>query len=166
MSGTSISIDLMADGPVAALKKLDAALANPSSLMSELGEYELDSTKGRFKTMTAPDGTPWAPLSSLYKESKPRNRDKILTLNGYLRSQMRWQPDGQDALLVGSNLPYARIHQEGGVIKPKNAKALRIGGSFRSSATIPARRYLGLSKEDRREIVTRTMDWLSNQMGR
>lgn len=48
---------------------------------------------------------------------------------------------------IGSNVVYARIHELGGIIKPRNAKALRfnipgVGWRTVKSVTIPARPYL------------------------
>ena len=174
MSGASIVVDVDVVAAAGKLDKLNAALVNPKPLMSELGEYLLGSTKDRFKTMQAPDGTPWAPLKPSYLKAKKQNKGKILTLGGYLRGQMRWQPDGQDAVLIGSNRVYARIHQLGGttsphVIKPRTKKALAFNGLVLKSvrhpgSKIPARPFLGLSREDRQEVTKRTIDWVGRQL--
>ena len=66
-------------------------------------------------------------------------------------------------------LIYARIHQEGGVIKPVNGQALKfwwVSGGFTNfvvarSVTIPRRRYMGLSADNQNEIVEATEDWYS-----
>jgi phage virion morphogenesis protein len=157
--------DLQVDAAADKLSKLDAALVNPESLMPRLGEYLRGSTRDRVKTMRAPDGSPWAPLSPLYQKSKRQNKDKILTLRGYLGNQIAVQFEGRDTVPVGSNRVYARIHQFGGVIKPRRAKALRIGGNLRGSAKIPARPFLGLSREDHQEVIAITKDWLEQQIG-
>lgn len=73
-------------------------------------------------------------------------------------------------VMVGSNLPYARIHQKGGrtsphVIRPKRKKALAFGGIVRKKVNhpgsdIPARPYLGISDDDREEIMDTMTDFL------
>jgi len=142
------------------LSGLVDAINDPSPLLAELGEYGLRSTRARFKTQTAPDGTAWAALQPWYQKEKRRNKNRILTLNGYLRGQMTWQLVGDRTVEIGSNLPYAAVHQFGATIKPRAAKVLMFRGHVAKSVTIPARPYLGLSDEDRSEIVGRTLEWL------
>jgi phage gpG-like protein len=64
----------------------------------------------------------------------------------------------------GTNTDYAAIHQFGGVIRAKNAKALRfqIGGNWvmKKSVTIPARPFLGMDEADETEVVAIVDDWL------
>ena len=143
------------------LSGLVDAINDPSPLLAELGEYGLRSTRARFKTQTAPDGTAWAALQPWYQKEKRRTKNRILTLNGYLRGQMTWQLVGDRTVEIGSNLPYAAVHQFGATIKPRAAKVLMFRGHVAKSVTIPARPYLGLSDEDRREIAERTLEWLS-----
>ena len=146
------------------LSGLVDAINDPSPLLAELGEYGLRSTRARFKTQTAPDGTAWAALQPWYQKEKRRNKNRILALNGYLRGQMTWQLVGDRTVEIGSNLPYAAVHQFGATIKPRAAKVLIFRGHAAKSVTIPARPYLGLSDEDRSEIVGRTLEWLQRIM--
>lgn len=146
------------------LSGLVDAINDPSPLLAELGAYGLRSTRARFKTQTAPDGTAWAALQPWYQKEKRRNKNRILTLNGYLRGQMTWQLVGDRTVEIGSNLPYAAVHQFGATIKPRAAKVLMFRGHVAKSVTIPARPYLGLSDEDRSEIVGRTLEWLQRIM--
>ena len=146
------------------LSGLVDAINDPSPLLAELGEYGLRSTRARFKTQTAPDGTAWAALQPWYQKEKRRNKSRILTLNGYLRGQMTWQLVGDRTVEIGSNLPYAAVHQFGATIKPRAAKVLMFRGHVAKSVTIPARPYLVLSDEDRSEIVGRTLEWLQRIM--
>ena len=145
------------------LSGLVDAINDPSPLLAELGEYGLRSTRARFKTQTAPDGTAWAALQPWYQKEKRRNKNRILTLNGYLRGQMTWQLVGDRTVEIGSNRPYAAVHQFGATIKPRAAKVLMFRGHVAKSVTIPARPYLGLSDEDRSEIVGRTLEWLQRR---
>lgn len=83
--------------------------------MPRLGEYLQRATQGRFRTQTAPDGTPWAPLQPDYARRKKYAKGKILTLRGYLRRGIHHQVTGPSEVEVGSSDKYAAIHQFGGV---------------------------------------------------
>lgn len=71
---------------------------------------------------------------------------------------------GADFIEVGSPLIYAGVHQFGAVITPKHKKALRfpINGQyvFSTKVTIPARPWLGLSDDNREEIIESVHDWV------
>ncbi|MGB9825047.1 MAG: phage virion morphogenesis protein [Desulfofundulus sp.] len=59
---------------------------------------------------------------------------------------------------IGSSLPYARIHQLGGVVRPKRGRFLLVplgNGRFLRlrEAHIPARPYLVVQDEDKRAII-------------
>ena len=182
MAGTRLIIDQ------AELDRQNAFMAeqaarDPSGLMPRLGEYLQGSTQARFKTQTAPDGTPWAPLKQRYARRKRYNKDKVLTLRGYLRSYIHYQVTGGDSVEVGSNQKYAAIHQFGGEIDmPERQAAVRyrsvagrvlFAGKKHKRATeravtipvhfvkIPARPFLGLSAEDDREISRIIREWLA-----
>ena len=109
-----VDASLPAGDPLASLQ---VAMANPGQLLARLGEYLQSSTQGRFDSQSGPDGTPWQALAPRYQRRKKYNPDKILTLRGYLRGGIRWQADGQDAVLVGTNLRYAAAHQFGASIE-------------------------------------------------
>ncbi|MDR0402031.1 MAG: phage virion morphogenesis protein, partial [Treponema sp.] len=69
-------------------------------------------------------------------------------------------PDG--SVIVGSNMVYSRIHQEGGktgahIIKPRHKKALAFKGIVRRlvkhpGSDIPARPFLGVPKDFERQF--------------
>lgn len=132
---------------VQAMARLAELARDMTPALRGIGEYLANSSRDRFKTQTAPDGSAWAPLSKWYELAKPVNQDNILTLHGYLCNTIHWQVF-PDSVLVGSNLEYAAIHQFGGIIRPRRAKALKVGGRLVGQVRIPAREYLGLSAED------------------
>lgn len=151
MAGKSITVD-DAD-TLAALQRLYEAAGNLLPVFKNIGEYETQVTKNRFITETDPDGVPWQDLNDLYATTK-KGPGK---LRGETRrlSQIIYQA-ANDNVEIGSDVIYARIHNEGGVIRPKNASALvfSIGGqTFKvKSVTIPRRRFLGFSDADQVEI--------------
>ena len=182
MAGTRLTIDK------AELERLSALMAeqaarDTSGLMRRLGEYLLESTQRRFKDQVKPNGEKWKELDERYARRKKRNKDKVLTLRGYLRSYIHYQVMGADAVEVGSNQKYAAIHQFGGEIdKPERQATVRyrsvagkvlFAGKKHKRATeravtipvhfvkIPARPFLGLSAEDDREISRIIREWLA-----
>lgn len=85
--------------------------------------------------------------SIMRRESLKAMSNKILSRSGDLKKSMDF--DAQDtSVLAGPTLgkPYARIHQLGGVIRPKRANALMVPCGNRilrlKSVTIPKRPYL------------------------
>ncbi|MEG1971352.1 MAG: phage virion morphogenesis protein [Burkholderiaceae bacterium] len=190
MSGTSIQIKIDAAGSRAALAQLEAGLASPTELLQAFGEILQRSTDARFSTQASPEGVPWQSLSPRYQRKKKYSPDKILTLRGFLRSQIRYQLDGDRAVLVGSNLVYSRIHQLGGTIqKPARASSVyfkrdskgdvgrlfvkKRASNFAQDVTIgahavtmPARPFLGLSESDRVSLAEQMQDWMASLLDR
>jgi len=151
-----IDLQVFDQGLEAALNGLNGIFNAPLDDLSEgIGRLVQEQTRRRIADeKTAPDGTAWkenaAQTSTLYAE-------------GALYRSIDYEAS-PSSVKVGSALVYARIHQQGGKIEPKSAKALafKIGGQFRmvKSVTMPARPYLGLSADNRSEIVETTEDWL------
>ncbi len=112
-------------------------------LWAAMGEKLLRSHRKRFKDEVAPDGTPWqkrSPASEqIRKKGKPKPKHhSILKHQGRLSQTLRYQAS-HSGLLLGSDLPYAAIHQFGG-------KTRMFG---KHEVKIPARPYLGVAKADR-----------------
>ena len=110
----------------------------------------------REKTQTAESGR--------YRWGAREENRKTLIKTGRLRDSYTREV-GHDSVEVGSNAKYAAIHHFGGVIRAKNAKALRfrIGESFvmKKAVTMPARPALGLNGEDEDHIMETTEDWIA-----
>jgi phage virion morphogenesis protein len=145
---------------------LDAA-GDLAPVLKNIGEYEMEATKDRFRTERDPDGKPWESLNALYKTTKKGPR--ILTGQTRSLSEIIYQLASQTSVEVGSNVVYARIHNEGGTIKPKNATALvfSMGGqTFKvKSVRMPRRAFLGINEEDRREIEAIIRDHFEDAIG-
>ena len=165
MAGARFSVSFDDKTARAGLQGLLDAVDDPAPLLAELGEYLLGSTRARFSSQTAPDGEGWAQLQPWYLREKKRNKGRKLTLDGYLRGRLVSQVVGGRSVEVGSNLVYAAVHQFGATIRPRAAKVLMFRGHAAKQVTVPARPYLGLSGEDRSEIVERTLEWLQRRMG-
>lgn len=154
MAGVTIRVD---DSElVAGAARLEGVVDAPRRNLAEgIGRLVQEQTRRRIEEeKTAPDGTPW-----------PANRQgtPILYASGALARSVDFIAS-DDGVIVGSGLVYARIHQAGGRIKPKDARALRfMAGNqlvFAREVTIPQRQWLGLSAGNRDEIVEATEDWL------
>ena len=118
-----------------------------------IGQYGESSTRLRFKNQTDPDGKRWKP--SLRAQASGPGRTLIQKAR-LLRSITHRSSDRGTAW--GTNVIYARVHQDGAVIKPKSGGSLRFrlpGGNFVSvkQVTIPARPYIGVNADDGREII-------------
>ena len=158
MAGSFITISVEDAAARAMLNKLGQMDTAP--LMRRLGERIQAWTQDRFDAnqQQAPDGTPWAKLNPKYAQNKPRHlQNRKLTLSGHLRKSIRWQLLDSQSVLVGTNVKYAAIHQFGGEIRAKGG-SLRFrlaNGGFATvqKVTMPARPFLGISDDDRDDIL-------------
>ena len=184
MAGAQNVIDVTVDDAElkAALKELAAKLNDLTPFFKDVGETLLNSTRERFRSQTDPEGRAWkdyAPLSPAYAARKPRNKDKILTLWGHLRGTLAKQAD-KDSLRIGSPLVYAATHQFGATKGSFGTVAARVnaytrrgksGAAFTVRAhtrqmrvpwgDIPARPFLGLSEDDRADLLDALAEYLA-----
>ena len=138
MAGVTLRITLDAAEAQAALDRLAAAGHDLTRPMREIGEALLSSARERFRGEVAPDGTPWAPLTAATRRRKPRNQDRILTRDGYLRGGLTYRA-GRDSVEVGSPSIYAGTHQFGA---PRGAYGTTRRGGPIPWGDIPARPFL------------------------
>lgn len=146
-------------------------LEQPRPLLLMIGEYLAETTKQRFVTSTAPDGSRWAPNSRTTLERYVGARGgyssktgkinkkgeavamskKPLVARGLLGEQIVVQAD--DTMVeIGSNRIQAAVQQFGA------AKGSLGGGD--PWGDIPARPFLGVSAEDRAAILEMVGDYL------
>ena len=156
MPGATLHVEVDDARVGATLDRLKEAGADLRPVMEDVGEYLLRTTRERFRDQEDPDGSPWAPLSPGYQARKPRNRNKVLTLNGYLGGGLVYRADS-DSVVVGSPSIYAGTHQFGAA---KGAFGSTSRGSPIPWGDIPARPIFGLSSEDEREVVDIIFDHL------
>ncbi|CAN7258918.1 phage virion morphogenesis protein [Brucella pseudogrignonensis] len=165
MAGTSIIVD--DDSVTGALARLYDAAGNLAPALKNIGEYETRVTKRRFIDEKDVEGNPWKDLNPLYAKTKKGP--------GKLRGQTRSLSEivyqvASDNVEIGANAPYARIHNEGGTIRPKNGSALvfSMGGQtfMVQSVKIPKRQFLGISEADKVEIEAIIRDHFEEAVGR
>lgn len=138
---------------------------DPAPLLQDIAFLGESSTRARFRSQTGPDGQRWKP--SLRAQL---NGGKTLTKDGHLGDSVGSYVN-QKSAVWGVNRIYAAIHQFGGTIKAKGAGGLRfaipgLGWRTVSKVDIPARPYLGLSDDDRQDILDLVSDHLSNLVRR
>lgn len=147
-----ITIEINDAEITAALTRLAAKLTDMTPIMEQIGRGLVTSTKDRFGKGISPDGTAWTPNSAVTlarKKGKPPlfgNSPVAAGLNAQIFAET-----GKDFVEVGSTKVYAAMMQFGGT---KSAFPHLWGD-------IPARPFLGLSDDDREEI----MDIISDALG-
>lgn len=151
MAGASLDIQLHIGNAAevkAAFERLEAALTDLTPAFQDIGEALLNSTRERFNTQTAPDGSPWEPLSPGYAQRKKKNKDKILTLHGRLRGLLNYRA-GPREVRIGTPLLYGATHQFGA-----------------PERNLPARPFLGLSSDDETKLLDLLNEHLHRALGR
>ncbi|MEI8642744.1 phage virion morphogenesis protein [Pseudoalteromonas sp. Hal040] len=117
--------------------------------LGNVGEHLMLTHRDHFDQQRSPDGDPWQPLSPEYAKRKKKNKDKILRLNDILRDTFAYNV-GDESLEFGTNMEYAAIHQFGGT-----------SDMISRLAAIPARKFLGLSERDEKEVVEILKEFLA-----
>ena len=133
-----------------ALLQLAKKGENLRPLMKNIAGIFANSAEENFKEQGRPDK--WVDLAESTKKQRLKKRKwpgQILQVEGMLASSVNTYYDN-DSAVIGSNLPYAAIHQLGG----KAGK--------NKSANIPARPYLNLTENDYKEILQETKKYLKD----
>ena len=161
---------------VDALERLSASAANPRRALLAIGEGLVESTKRRFETSTAPDGTRWKPNSqatylgmvnafgkSYFGKSGRLNakgatraagKKPLIGETRMLSTQINYEVNAE-GLRVGSPMVYAAMQQFGG----KKSRFPHLWGD------IPARPFLGVSDSDADMIERTVSEYLKNVVG-
>jgi phage virion morphogenesis protein len=147
-----ISFEYNDDEIQRALRALQGAVGNLRPALAEIGEQLTESTKQRFSTKTGPDGQQWQANSPVtinfvhkfdgFEWTKGRD-DPLIGRSHALQQNIHYNLIGTDALEIGSPMEYAAMQQFGGT---KSEFPHLIGD-------IPARSFLGVSEDDKNEIM-------------
>lgn len=138
-------------------RALDRAIQAGTNLRQPMGEIAAEwmtLVHARFDSETDPLGVPWA------KRRDDTGAHQLLQLSRQLHNAI--VPDfGADFAQVGvlntaGPARYARIHNEGGTIRPKTKKALSFGGRVVAQVVMPKRQYLGFGPKEQ-DVVTEVM---------
>ena len=126
-----------------ALGKAAHKLGDTQALMESVGEALRSGTIERFEAEEDPQGKKWKPSARAMAGG-----GKTLDKESHLKDSIDYAATS-DKVMVGSNLPYARIHQLGG----KTGKGHKVD--------MPARPYLCVSDEDMDEVRETMADFLA-----
>lgn len=171
-----IKVEVVDKGVIQALTRLGNATQHLPTVLDLIGEMLVDSTRQRFATSTGPDGQRWAsnsPVTILrylgkYKGSYGKKTGKktkagsvraagkrpLIGESGDLASEFYPLVEG-NTLYIGSTVPYAAVQQFG-------AKKHQFGKA--PWGDIPARPFLGLSDQDRTNILDTISDYLTDSL--
>jgi phage virion morphogenesis protein len=152
------------------------------NMLDEIGQYVVSETAHRFRTSTAPDGAAWAPISALTLSRRTHpGKNKPLDDFGNLRNSITYRVNSDD-VSVGTNMVYAAVQQfgakKGAFGRYSQVSRYRNYGEkdFRRYAgtkkgfpipwnDIPARPFLGLSKDDKDEVLNITRQHIEQLIG-
>jgi phage virion morphogenesis protein len=145
-TGIQIKVDVERNDVGPALRRLLRRVGSPRPALSEMGSQLVKATRERFRRATGPTGTPWKSLSPATIAKRRKGSSKPLIDTGTLMRSIGYRLGSHSDLHVGTNHQLApdvtsAIHQLGG----KAGRGRKV--------TIPARPFLGLSRDDRRMIV-------------
>jgi len=149
MAGVSlpVTVDQVALADIGKrLYRLRGRIADMTPVYDEIGGSLVTSTLHRFEKGVDPEGSPWRPSIRALQTN-----GQTLVDTGHMRQSVTHRAE-RDKVTVGTNRVYAAIHQFGG-------KAGRGG-----SATIPARPFIGMSKDDATETRAILGDWLAEPL--
>ncbi len=173
-----LKLDINDQAAKAALQGLEDRSRDLAGPLKVIGEYLAESTKRRFETSTAPDGSRWEPnsetafLGYLGRFKGSYRKDGKLSAGGQRRAAgkkplvgetralsttINYQVQGNE-LRVGSPLVYAPTHQFGAA-KGEYGKTRR--GAPIPWGDIPARPFLGASDEDERLALDVLQDYIA-----
>jgi len=131
-------------------------LSNLPPALRAIARAGVASTRRRFQTGSAPDGTPW-------KKGRKKTGQTLIVSSLLLRSVSDRPPEA-NAVEWGSNRQYAGVHQFGfnGTVqvsaftrvvrkifgRPTKAPVVQSVRAHARKMDVPARSYLGVSNED------------------
>lgn len=161
---SSIRVSMEGELPDLAKKLSKLGAVDKAGINNAIAEAIRSGTIERFETETGPDGSAWS------KSIRASEKGGLtLTVTGDLKSSINARGTEKGAE-VGTNLVYAATHQfgdSGRVIRAKNKPYLAFeyhGRTIRKkqvTVNIPARPFLGISDEDRKEIKSIVEEALS-----
>jgi phage virion morphogenesis protein len=148
----------------AQLLELSKKTANMTPILAGVGNILKNSIEDSFPAQKSPFGAPWKPS---YRVATTGGH--TLVKSGTLSSTWNIRANAT-SVTVGTNVPYAAIHQFGGVIRPKNGKILRFKGSggwvSKKEVVMPARPFLPIDSAGRlaEGVKVDIMEYLSRKL--
>ncbi|ARU30893.1 hypothetical protein CAP31_03835 [Sulfuriferula sp. AH1] len=161
---------------LAALERLAQATAQPRPALLAIGESQVESTKKRFETSTAPDGSRWAPNSeATYLGMVNAFGKGNFGKNGRINARGATRVAGKKPLIgetrmLSTQIFYEVDHDSVRWGSPMVQAAMQHFGGTKSKfpnlwGDIPARPFLGVSESDAVMIVDTVSDYLRKVIG-
>ena len=157
------TIEINDEEVTAALTRAVRAMGNLREFMQDAGELLQSSTQDRIERGEQPDGQPFAPRSQTTLDRYARIGKPFgapLNYSGAMRLGIHFEA-GEDYLELGSNALQAAVMQFG-------AKQDQFGQTARGGpipwGDIPARPFLGLSEQDKTDLLAELGDWLEQAL--
>jgi phage virion morphogenesis protein len=129
-----------------ALRKVRLRTSNMRPYFRALGEHLVVTTRQRFDTESAPDGTKWPEISDAWRKRKIKEgrSPKIMTYTGRLKQHIEHHETDRQ-LIVGTN-----VTAKGGFNYPEYQQFVK------------KRVFLGLSAADRRHALVLAKEFIKN----
>lgn len=148
-----------------ALRDAMAALDDMTPVYRDIGEYMVEATRKRFQKGVAPDGTKWPAKSEAtlerYKRLGYGTLRRPLIGPGKALSRQIKQFVSRGGVVVGSALIYSGVMQDGAA---KGAFGTNSRGRPIPWGRIPARVWLGISRDDETAIVEIAEEHLARKL--
>lgn len=162
--GFSVAIGID-DGLGFALDQAIQAGLDLTPAMRDIAGALEDRARQSFEDQRSPIGVPWKKSARAIEEGA-----QTLIDSGDLLGSMasNWGKDFAEAgpEASGGAARYAAIHQFGGTIRARLAKALKVGKRFFASVKIPARAYLGWDEPTERYAVDALIEHIARAFRR
>lgn len=145
---------------IAALEAFMARIGDidTTELMERIGIVGENAVSDNFEDEHDPDGLPWKPSFRAITTGT-----KTLTEHGGLVDSVE-SAGTKDQVVVGTNLPYARIHNDGGTIRGNPNLKFNIPGiGYRTveSVVMPKRQFVGWGRDALDGVEAEAIDWLA-----
>ena len=156
---------------LAALGRLRVRVGNMKPAMEEIGEHLTETTKRRFETSTAPDGSSWASNAQATILAHLGIHKGNFTKSGKISAKGAGRAMSKRPLIGESRSLMSTIHYNAGsqsveIGSPMKYAAMQQFGGSKASfphlwGDIPARPFLGFSDDDQRSIIELISRYLS-----
>ena len=148
------TIQLRDEDLIAGLAGLQSATADLRPAWRDVGEYMVEATKARFRNSRDPDGAPWAAKSPTTLDASEARGDgrpskPLIGPTRRLSSEISYIASA-DGVSIGSSLIQAAVQQFGAA---KGAFGATSRGAPIPWGAIPARPFLGIDRDDSRNIL-------------
>jgi phage virion morphogenesis protein len=131
------------------LTRVHERIGDMRPLLAEIGEDMKAQTKKRFDTTTSPGGSPWLENSITTLQHK-QGSTPLTGETGTLHSSIDYDVLSETAVEINAPKEYAAMQQFGGT----KAEFPQLWGD------IPARPFLGMSEDDKSNILDLCTDYL------